>query len=375
MSSASTSSFRYSRRLWICGEPLLVLADLPLQLRDPAVAELGGLLQVAPPGGLLHLAPERLDLGLPALDLLDRAFSACHCAFIAAALLLELGESPARRLAPLAAGLVLLLEQRLALDLELDDPALDLVDLLRQGVDLDPEPAGRLVHQVDRLVGQEAVADVAIGQRGGGDQGVVGDPDAVMDLVLLLEPAENRDGVLDARRAHQHRLEAALERGVLLDVLAVLVERGGADHVELAAGQRGLEHVAGVHRAFGRAGADDGVQLVDEDDVAALGLGQLLDDRLEPLLEFAPVLGAGQQQADVERDDLPVAQRLGHVAVDDPLGQPLDDGGLAHAGLADQHRVVLGPAREHLHHPADFLVAADDRIELSLRGPGRSGCG
>ena len=167
--------------------------------------------------------------------------------------------------------LVLLLEQRLALDLELHDAPLDLVDLLRQAVDLDPEPARRLVDQVDRLVGEEAVADVAVGERRRRDEGVVGDPDAVVDLVLLLEPAQDRDGVRHARLAHQHRLEAALERRVLLDVLAVLVQRGGADHVQLAPRQRRLEHVARVHRALGRAGADDGVQLVDEGDVAALG--------------------------------------------------------------------------------------------------------
>ena len=62
----------------------------------------------------------------------------------------------------------------------------------------------------------------------------------------------------------QHRLEPAFERGVLLDVLAVLVERRGPDHAQLAARQHRLDHVAGVHRAFGRAGADDRVQLVDE---------------------------------------------------------------------------------------------------------------
>ena len=61
-------------------------------------------------------------------------------------------------------------------------------------------------------------------------------------------------------------------------------------------------------------------------------------------------------------------QPLGHVAGHDALGQALDDGGLAHAGLADQHRVVLGAAREHLDHAADLLVAADDRIELALAG-------
>ena len=68
----------------------------------------------------------------------------------------------------------------------------------------------------------------------------------------------------------QHRLEAALERGVLLDVLAVLVERGRADAAQLAARERRLEHVRGVDRAFGGAGADDGVQLVDEEDHLAL---------------------------------------------------------------------------------------------------------
>ena len=64
-------------------------------------------------------------------------------------------------------------------------------------------------------------------------------------------------------------------------------------------------------------------------------------------------------------------QGLGHVALDDPLGEPLDDGGLADAGLADEHGVVLRTAREHLHDAADLLVPADDRVELALAGGGR----
>ena len=81
------------------------------------------------------------------------------------------------------------------------------------------------------------------------------------------------------RLAHHHRLEAPLERGVLLDVLAVLVQRGGADAVQLAARQRRLEHVARVHRALGLARADQGVELVDEEDDLALGGGDLLAAR------------------------------------------------------------------------------------------------
>ena len=225
-----------------------------------------------------------------------------------------------------------------------------------------------LVDEVDGLVGQEAAGEVAVGQHGGGDERGVLDAHAVVHLVALLQAAEDGDGVLDRRLADEHLLEAALEGGVLLDVLAVLVERGGADHAQLAAGEHRLDHVAGVHRALGRAGADDGVQLVDEGDDLALGVGDLLEDGLEPLLELAAVLGAGDHRAEVEAMQPLVLEALGHVALDDAAGQALDDGRLADAGLADEHRVVLGAAGQHLDDPADLLVAADDRVELALRG-------
>ena len=189
---------------------------------------------------------------------------------------------------------------------------------------------------------------------------------AVMDLVALAQAAQDRDRVLDGRLADQHRLEAALERRVLLDVLPVLVERRRADGVQLAARQHRLQHLRRVHRALGRAGADDRVQLVDEQDDLAFGFGDLLEDGLQPLLELAAILGAGDQRAHVEGEDLLVLQPFRHVAADDALRQAFDDGRLADARLADEHRVVLGAAREHLDDAADFLVAADDRIELAL---------
>ena len=58
--------------------------------------------------------------------------------------------------------------------------------------------------------------------------------------------------------------------GVLFDVLPVLVQGGGADAVQFAAGQHRLEQVAGVHGALGLARAHDGVQLIDEEDDLAL---------------------------------------------------------------------------------------------------------
>ena len=171
---------------------------------------------------------------------------------------------------------------------------------------------------------------------------------------------------------HHDGLEAPRQGRVLLDVLAVLVERGGADAVQLAPRQRGLDEVGRVHRAVGLAGADQRVHLVDEEDDLAGGGLDLLQDRLQPLLELAAVLRAGDQRAHVERHQPLVAQGFRHVAVDDAQREALGDGGLADAGLADQHGVVLGAARQHLHRAADLVVAADDRVDLALaRGLGQ----
>jgi hypothetical protein len=85
-------------------------------------------------------------------------------------------------------------------------------------------------------------------------------------------------------------------------VLAVLVERRRADCAQLTAREHRLEHVAGVHGAFGGARPDDRVQLVDEDDYLTGGLLDLLEDGLEPLLELAAVLRTRDHPAQIERD-------------------------------------------------------------------------
>ena len=123
------------------------------------------------------------------------------------------------------------------------------------------------------------------------------------------------------------------------------------------------------------AGADQGVHLVDEQDDPALGGGDLVQHRLQPLLELAAVFRAGDQAPMSRASSFLSFRTLGHVAVDDAQGQALDDGGLADAGLADQHGIVLGAAGEHLDGAADLLVAADHRVQLAGRGRPGSGRG
>ena len=194
----------------------------------------------------------------------------------------------------------------------------------------------------------------------------IGDADAVMGLVPVLQAAQDRDRILDRRLGDEHRLEPPRQRRVLLDMLAIFVERGRADAVQLAARQCRLQEVRGVHCAIGLAGPDERMHFVDEQDDAACGRGDLVEHALEALLELAAIFRAGDERSHVEREKLLVADRFGHVAIDDAQRQPLDDRRLADAGLADQHRIVLGAPRQHLNGAADLLVATNDRIELAV---------
>ncbi|CAG7170935.1 hypothetical protein PICSAR21_03545 [Mycobacterium avium subsp. paratuberculosis] len=298
-----------------------------------------------------------------------------HVEVAGAPLLFALGALRDELLLPVAqaGGLleVLGVYRRFLLPARLGDLLVELAQVRRRGHPADPHPRPRLVDQVDRLVRQVAVVDVAVRQRRGRDHRRVGDGHPVVRLVAVAQPLEDLDGVLHRRLTHLHRLEPTLQGGVLLDVLAVLVERGGADGLQLAAGQLRLEDAGRVDRALGGTRTDQRVQLVDEQDDVAAGV-DLLEHLLQALLEVTAVARARHQRTQVQGVELLVLQRLGHLAVHDGLRQALDDGRLADAGLADQHRVVLGAPAQHLHHPLDFLLAADDRVQLALhRGGGQ----
>ena len=233
-----------------------------------------------------------------------------------------------------------------------------------------PQPGTGLVDQVDRLVRQVPVRQVPHRQVDGGVERVVGVSHAVVFGVPVPEAAQDRDRVVVAGFADGDGLEAPLERRILLDVLAVLVERGGADDVQFPAGELGLEDVSGIHRALvAAARADDGVDFVDEDDQLVRVRGDLVEHLGQPLLEVAAVPRTGDHAGQVELHDPLAAQAVRDVAVDDALGEALDDRGLADPGLADQHRVVLGAAGEDLDGLLDFVGTADDGVDAAAAGP------
>ena len=164
---------------------------------------------------------------------------------------------------------------------------------------------------------------------------------AVVQLEALLDATQNRQRILDRRLIDDHRLETPLERGIFLDVLAILVERRRADAVQLAARQHGFEQITRIHRPLGLTGADDQVEFVDEENDAPVALFHLGEHRFQTLFKFASIFRTGDECTHIEREDRPVLKPLGDVAPQDPLREALDDGGLADAGFADEHGIVF----------------------------------
>src|SRR5215204_1361315 len=226
---------------------------------------------------------------------------------------------------------------------------LDALDVNGRHRRAEPHLGRRLVEEVDGLVRQEAVRYVAVAELGGRDDSLLRDLHPVVCLVTVPEAEEDRHRLVHRRLVDEHGLEAPLQGLVLLHVLAVLVERGRPDDLELAARERRLEHARSVDSALCAAGPDDGVELVDKQNDVLLLLLELLEHLLHPLLEVPAESGASDEPANVEREDTLALERLGYVVRDDPLGESLGHRRLADAGLTYEYRIVLRAAGEDAH--------------------------
>ena len=185
-------------------------------------------------------------------------------------------------------------------------------------------------------------------------------------LEVRLQALHDFDGVGHRGFVDIDFLEAAHQRAVFFEILAVFLVGGGADAAQRSLRQSGLQQVGRVHRAAGcRAGADHGVDLVDEEN-RVLVLLDLLHHLFQALLEIAAVARAREQRAHVEREHRRAGEHFGHFSLDDHARQALGDGRLADAGIAHVKRVVLLPAAKHLNRALHFRLAANQRVDAAI---------
>ena len=131
----------------------------------------------------------------------------------------------------------------------------------------------------------------------------------VVGLIPAPQPPEDGQGLVPGGLTHGDRLEAALQGGVLFNILAVLVQGGGSNHLDLSPGEGWLQNVGRVNSPLGAARPHNGVELVNKEDHIARP-AHFLEYVLELLLKFPPVLGARHHSGQIQRTH-PLAQQVG----------------------------------------------------------------
>ncbi len=133
----------------------------------------------------LLVCAQLFDLFLALADGADGIFLRLPSRFAAARVFFQLGQFPVDLFAALFRVCVLFLQQRLALDFQLQNAALNLVDLHGQRIDLHAQAGRRFIDQVNSFVWQEAVGDVAVRKSSGSENRGVLDAHAVMHFIAL----------------------------------------------------------------------------------------------------------------------------------------------------------------------------------------------
>ena len=276
---------------------VLYALDVVVELLQLAVADFSHTLVVAFTLSTLSLKLKLLNLLLVLLNLVDESLLALPLCAERAFLVAEFGNVLVE-LCNLV-RIVLTLDG-LTLYFELLQLTRNLVQLLRNGVTLHAELCGSLIHEVDGLIGKEAVRDVTLRELNGSDAGIVLYTNLVMVLVTLLQATQDADGRKLVRLVHHYGLETTLESLILLEVFLIFVKRRGTDASQFATGKSWLEDVGGIHSALAATSTDKRMNLIDEEDDATVRIGNLLDDALKTLLKLAFVLGTRNKRTHIQ---------------------------------------------------------------------------
>ena len=232
---------------------------------------------------------------------------------------------------------------------------------------MDACAGSNLIEDVNCLVWQETVLDVAARKRNSSLDSSFGVVDVVVLLIAVLKTVDNRNGVVGVWLADVDWLETPLKCSVLLDMFTVLFCRSCTDDLDFSTRQWWLQDGRSIDGALCGASTNDGVNLVDEEDVI-LGFLQLSNNLLHAVLKLTAILGSCYQTCQVKRPNLLSAQDVRNVAGCNELSQALDNGGLTNARISQDKWVVLLATCKNLHDTLNLAVTTNNGVKLFICG-------
>mmetsp|Transcript_17057 Transcript_17057/g.30571 ORF Transcript_17057/g.30571 Transcript_17057/m.30571 type:complete len:421 (-) Transcript_17057:691-1953(-) len=149
--------------------------------------------------------------------------------------------------------------QRLLFDPESENLPLQHGDGLGLAFLQHAQPGARLVEKVNGLIGKFPIRQVALRHLAGSHDSRIVDFDSVVELIAIFQATNDGDRVPQRGLRYIDALKPSGKCPILLYVLSILVERGGAHEVQFATREGRLDHVRGIHRPASRPSANEGV--------------------------------------------------------------------------------------------------------------------
>ena len=228
-------------------------------------------------------------------------------------------------------------------------------------------PAGRFIQEVNGLIREFPVRDIADRVVNRCGQGLIGNGHMVELFVPVPDSLKDSQCLCPGGFIDVNPLKPSGQCHVFFKILAVLRPCRRSDDPHVSPGQRRLQHVSGIHGTICPAAAHHHVNLINEQDGIGIFL-QGIHQARHAVLKIPPEFGSGHQPGHIQCIDFQIFHGRRNLVHDDLLCQSFHHRRFPDAGFTDEERIVLGLLSQHLNNGIDFLFAADHGFKAHFSG-------
>ena len=172
-----------------------------LQLMNASGMSFGSRQEEVSTISLIGFKLQVFDINLILLNLIDLLFFALPLSLLFRFFVLQVGNF---LIELFQLSFIIFTLDRFTLDFQLLDTAGNLVERFRHRVDLQTQTGCCLIHQVDRLIGQEPVSDVSCRQLDGCNDGIIFDTDLMVVFIFFLQTTQDGNSIQFVRFVHHN---------------------------------------------------------------------------------------------------------------------------------------------------------------------------
>mmetsp|Transcript_5557 Transcript_5557/g.13087 ORF Transcript_5557/g.13087 Transcript_5557/m.13087 type:complete len:226 (-) Transcript_5557:931-1608(-) len=201
-------------------------------------------------------------------------------------------------------------------------------------------------------------------------KGFVTDSDTVVSFVSRLQTTKNTNGIFRRWLINHDLLESALQCFVLFNVLAVFIDGGGTDAAQTTTGESGLQKVRSIHRTLRRPSSNNRVHFINEENDFSVTFCNFFQDGLQTLFKLSSHGCTSYKGSKIQTDQAAVFQTIRNITGKNSLRNAFGNSCLSDTWISNQDWIIFGSATQDLNGASDFLVSANDRVQLSFFSEG-----